>query len=424
MKSTDSPQLTSLPILYLCHGGHHKLTLFAKPDSPWINQRISLEETPDQPLLPMTVSPKVGEPQVLEEKGGSWTLMCPAEGVDTELELMFHSEFTAQPYKASISLGDHRLKFGEINTPTDPIILDEETAVLAVKVTSFYTNKAMENVEVEWFVEGETFKKQTQIDGWCEHIFVPKIVGKPDIQVKVWSVYENDYVKHQFDIEVLATSPWASDLEFLWNDRQFSIGDGFTAYPGRYRLRVNPKNQNLIGSLISAETNVGWLNTAQPPLKPGRELTSTGLEWGIHVQAGKFEKGILEWSCSKFSKKRTMPIQVFTFELYGGGYFTLDETFIPAGGMVKIRRGEIHSLKFTPHAPHPNNPIIGQKLILEPSSNNHGLIFSPEFGQPMNITEKELEWSIDARNASYISMLTIRAFCPQANTSMVFNLRT
>lgn len=399
MKHNREPQSTSTPVLYFCHGGEHTKTIFAEADNPWLNQRVSLNEAPGQPPLPLTVEPQVGDFQVLEEDGASWKFKCPSDGNDTEFALRVQNEYAAPPYDIWVSLGDHRPKFSKTTAPNYPIVLNEDVAELVVTVASFYTGKVLGGVEVEWFVQGETIKKHTEADGRCKHTFTPNGVGEYDIHVRMWSPYDDAYVQHVFKVEVTPTSAWASDLEFSWNGKPFAIGEGILmpTPSTNHILRITPKNSNLIGSDINAYNldNMGWF-TATPPLRNPKTLTQSGIEWRINT-ATAFDTGRLEWRCSKPLKPRVMPIHAFSINLLHGGTMTLDGSIIVAEKYVDLHRDRIQVMKFTPK---PGSSLIGRDLILTlPSGNDYGLVFSPGANSPVQLTEDGIEWSIDGRTA-------------------------
>ncbi|TVT79430.1 hypothetical protein [Pseudomonas sp. H3(2019)] len=418
MKDNREQQSMATPLLYFCHGGTHTQTVFAQADSPWFNQHVSLNGDPEQASLPVTVEPNIGKYQMFGEDGASWKLTCPAEGVDTEFMLWLQSEFTAQPYKIPVSLGDHRIKFSKVTAPTFPIILNEDVAVLAVEVASFYTGKVLEGVEIEWSVGGESFKKHTKVDGWCEHIFTPKNTGDHEIHIKMWSPYDNDYVQHSFNVQVLATSPWGSDLEFLWNGVPFAIGEGIQARPaGNQKLRINAKNSNLLDSRIYANNpDMGWLSSV-PLLKNPKVLGGSGIEWFITIQDGVFSTGNLDWSCSKIGQRRNIPLTVFGRHLSHAGPITIDGKVMTTEKYVELHKDRTQIMRFIPK---PGSSLIGLEFTLRlPRNDTLGLVFTPDVEKPIRLTEQGVEWSIDGRGAR-TGHLLISVECVSPNIRETF----
>lgn len=399
-QDTD-PEATAL----LCHGGEHQLSIVSQTDNPWVNQRLALQQMPVPSPFFADFSPQIGDGQILENGVAKWTVTLPPDGLDSEAKLRLVSEFTAQPYTLNFSTGHYRLKFHEIFQPSQPIVLKEDTAVLSAKVTSHYIEeKYMEGVEVEWFVDGNEYKTLTNAGGRCEFVFVPERAGKPDIHIKLWSPFDNDYIVHNFNIEVLATSQWASDLEFMWNGVPYPINVGITAQEGRnQRIRINPKNANLIGSRIYANRPNMPL-TDIPPLKNPRVLTDAGLEWFIHVHPVAFEVSSLTWRCDPPGISRIIPIRFFGGNLNDSihaGHFTLDGKAVTQY-MVELDRVTTHKLKFTPS---PNNSLIDLDVHLHFLKGAYdGLETLPQLDVKRTLTNEGAEWIIDARSAKASSV--------------------
>ncbi|MDQ3204764.1 MAG: hypothetical protein M3Q94_21720 [Pseudomonadota bacterium] len=391
-KDTDSEAT-----LLLCHGGEHQLSIVSQTDNPWVNQRLALQHMSVPRPFFADFSPQIGDGQILENGVAKWTVTLPPDGLDTEAELRLVSEFTAQPYTLNFSTGHYRLKFHEILQPSQPIVLKEDIAVLSAKVTSHYIEeKHMEGVEVEWFVDGNEYKILTDAGGRCEFVFVPERAGKPDIHIKLWSPFDNDYIVHNFNIEVLATSQWASDLEFMWNGVPYPINVGITAREsGAYqKIRINPKNSNLIGSSFHTDPHRLPIDDVSNLTKP-KLLSDAGIEWFVRVNDA-YTVSSLTWRCTPSGISRNIPIRFFGHNLNSpnAGHFTLDGKAITQY-VVELDKVTTHKLKFTPT---PDNSLIGLDIHLNFSSAHDGMETSPQLEVKRTLTNEGAEWIIDARN--------------------------
>jgi len=193
--------------LFICHGAEHGLKLAAVEGSPWINQGASVN-----PILgetsPISSEPEIGQYQPLLADGAEWKLICPAEGTDIDFNLQVQSEFTAVPYPLSFKLGDYRRKILSERDPISaPVVGDEVTA--EIQVGSFYTDKVLEGVDVDWYFDGTLVRtKQTTDLGWSKFDHSVTEVGEHTITAKVYSPYDDTTSEHTFTLNAYLESPW------------------------------------------------------------------------------------------------------------------------------------------------------------------------------------------------------------------------
>lgn len=393
MRRQEKPAATSSELL-LCHGAEHQLRVVPHADSPWANHKVRLEST-----LVATFDPPHGDYQVFEEDGALWNATLPANGVDTQTTLTLLSEFTAQPYSIEVSTGHHRLIFAQTVQPPVPIVLDEDVADLSIRARSFYIEgKYIADVEIEWLVDDQVIKLPTGVDGWCKYVFEPQRVGKTTVVAKMWSPYEGQYIEHVFDIDVIATTVWETDLQFLWNEEPYSIGEGFWAnQKTNNRLRINPKNQNLIGRSFSAYAkDPAPITGGNLGLK--QTLVDAGIQWLVST-GESFEVSSLIWTCEKSNEPtltRSIPIRFFDGDLSKGGIFTLDGVKVPNTFEISLQRDKVHTLKFIPHS---ENSLIGLDIYLELWQADVGVILFPESGSRIRLPVEGVQWTLDARNS-------------------------
>ena len=193
--------------LLICHGAEHDLKLAAVEGSPWINQGASVNPIPGE-TSPISSEPEIGRYQPLLADGAEWKLKCPPEGTDIDFNLQVQSEFTAVPYPLSFKLGDYRRKILNERDPISaPVVGDEVTA--EIQVGSFYTDKELEGVDVDWYFDGTIVcTVQTTGLGWSKFDHAVTEVGEHTITAKVYSPYDDTTSEHTFTLNVYLESPW------------------------------------------------------------------------------------------------------------------------------------------------------------------------------------------------------------------------
>lgn len=414
MRRQEKPAATSSELL-LCHGAEHQLRVVPHADSPWANHKVRLEST-----LVATFDPPHGDYQVFEEDGALWNATLPANGVDTQTTLTLFSEFTALPHPIEVSTGHHRLIFAQTVQPPVPIVLDEDVADLSIRARSFYIEgKYIADVEIEWLVDDQVIKLPTGVDGWCKYVFEPQRVGKTTVVAKMWSPYEGRYIEHVFDIEVIATSVWETDLEYYWSQQPFSIAKGLWVNRNNStQLQIHPKNQNLVRRYFS-------MYAKDPiPISGGnfgekRMLLDNGTYWFFSTGIG-FQSSALIWTCEgpgQPTLTRSMPIRFYDFDLALGGIFTLDGVQVPWSHDIVLQRDNIHTLKFTPLPQNTESSLVGLDVYLELRGADQGVIIFPKSGERIRLPVEGVEWTLDARHLQPIAHMPFSIRCTEIQCS-------
>jgi hypothetical protein len=212
--------------MYLCHGAEgefaHTFKIEGVIDSPWLDQHVSINHAPGFSSA-VVADPRYGELQEFPSMGAKWQLSCPGDGKDADFEYWVKSEFTAEPYSIPVRLGDYRRKILSSRAPISAPIINDEV-VAEVTIGSFYTDKKLEGVEVQWWVDGEHIRPELTSNlgvSTFKHAFVT--AGIHTVVAKIHSPYNEETVEQKFEVNVYADSPWkgaeltVNGLEVLWN---------------------------------------------------------------------------------------------------------------------------------------------------------------------------------------------------------------
>lgn len=194
------------PVL-ICHGAVHDLRIAAVADSTWVDQGVSCNKVPGE-TFPITSDPQLGAYQKFVATGSEWKLYCPPDGNDIDFSLQLQSEFTAVPYKVALKLGDYRRVILSKRDPISaPVVGDE--VVAEVQIGSFYTDKELEGVEVEWYYDGGLVRNvPTTSQGKSTFNYPLTAEGEHTITAKLHSPYDDTTVEQNFTIYVYMESPW------------------------------------------------------------------------------------------------------------------------------------------------------------------------------------------------------------------------
>ncbi|MBV7545964.1 hypothetical protein KW849_06555 [Pseudomonas sp. PDM26] len=204
---------TGIGPVYICHGAQddlsHTLNIAGVDDnSPWVNHGVSLNHAAGESSSIIT-DPQLGVYQVFKSEGSAWKLNCPANGTDRDFDFWVQTEFTAAPCKIPMRLGHYRRKILDSRRPISaPVVGD--TVAAEVQIGSFYTDKELEGVEVEWYYDdGEMVQKvPTANQGWSKFEHAVTTAGEHTITAKVHSLYDDTTAEQSFTINVYVESPW------------------------------------------------------------------------------------------------------------------------------------------------------------------------------------------------------------------------
>jgi hypothetical protein len=217
----------ALDPVYICHGAEgeqcHVLSFKPEPDSPWANQKFTCHELLGDPGSLIEVDPKFGEYQTLPSAGAALKLHCPPDGLDREMELRLHSEFTAQPLGIALKLGHYRCVFESTRPPIGaPIIGQKVTA--SVTVHSFYTHAPVESIDVVWAIGDQTVSVPSSSSGVSDFIHTVAKEGRQTITATVYNAYDDSTITEEFAFTGYSSSPW-EQARLIVNGNEVEFGD-------------------------------------------------------------------------------------------------------------------------------------------------------------------------------------------------------
>ncbi len=317
----DGEPVSPVRPLYLCLGAsgsaQHTLGFVPEPGNAWLDTEASLNSD-DNPQRAIVARPMWGEDHPLDRH---WTLDCPViEGEEPhELSFKLLNKYTADAYPINVSLGHHRLRFGEVKEAAYyPVLEYKQSVQLGVKVVSHYTGEPLLGREVTWSVNGalQGVTLLTDDEGWVYFTYEPMAAGEFVIMASVVSLYYPSGVFTQaFDVRVLATDPWKEVMAVV--DGMAALWDEKTGYPNRGS--EYPVILKLPDSLLGTELWLIWEGdspvelgvTVRPELKEPVPVTVAELSWMLTCDDrldGRFE---LLLGCSKLllpSRKKPMSL--------------------------------------------------------------------------------------------------------------------
>lgn len=283
----------------------HRLEFILAPDSPWLHTKAALVCN-DNPQGAIIATPDWGVDQPLDSP---WFLQCPLIG-DQEpylFTVQLVNQFIAEPYSMQVSLGHHRLMFGEVlEAAYFPVLELEQSVRLGVRVASWYTGQFLAGRTVTWATEerGVLSTTPTDPEGWAYFDYLPVAAGDIAILASVASPYYASGVETTtLDVRVLATDPWKDVLAVVEGDA--SPWAQKTGYPNRgstYQLSVR-----LPEALRGTELAMRWEGDSaaqlgvrvRPELEEWVPSDAADLSWELDCRDeldGRFQ---LQLSCSK-----------------------------------------------------------------------------------------------------------------------------
>lgn len=197
---------SELPIL-ICYGADHTLSVKGDPQNPWFNYGVSINPASGE-TLPFQSSPAQGALQTLVETGTAWALKCAEDGEERNFDCCIHSEFTATPYRIPMRVGHFSRKFGYTQTII-PASMINETVHASIEVVSTYTGKQLENVKVQWSVDGRfSHFDNTQASGFSRFAYAFPDPGGHTIHASIKNEIDGSLVTHEFSVQIYESNPW------------------------------------------------------------------------------------------------------------------------------------------------------------------------------------------------------------------------
>ena len=351
--------------LLICHGAEHDLKLAAVEGSPWINQGASLNPTLGG-TSPISSEPEIGQYQPLLADGAEWKLICPAEGSDIDFNLQVQSEFTAVPYQLPFKLGDYRRKIlKERNPISAPVVGDEVSA--EIQVVSFYTEKELEGVDVDWYFDGTLVRTvQTKDLGWSKFDHAVTEVGEHTITAKVYSPYDDTTSEHNFTLNAYLESPWEqatlliNGVPVAWNS------------PGAFLFRGQPIDVKVEAPFLRGkEVALDLINPddldieASPDFEAWVPTPDAKASWALAANGTKSGRIKLKLLSKDVVQAWEVPCAVLSANLAEEADVEIESAPVPNEGNWFIRdKPQTVTLKLKPGSPLAGLPVtLSLKVI-------------------------------------------------------------
>ncbi|WP_454836021.1 hypothetical protein [Pseudomonas lini] len=278
--------------LYPCIGAIHELTVRSTDDlGPLHGLRLAATV---EPVLPpgWNITPSLAEPSPMT--AGGVRFLCDLSDTCDAAELRWNAnilgEWFVQPLTLLLKLAHNKVVLGTaFDVATDPVLSKGESARLAVRYLSAFTDKPASNVPVKWD-DGKS--SMTGTDGIAQRDFQPASSGTHHIQALVNNSYDATWIAHSLEVYAHQDDPWL-DLHVQQGSGSTRPWGGQTFFPRRgERLELvvsapenNPlRNQMLTLGLIGLSQLDPQLSFGPVGLGVPRELPVEGLP--IRLLAG------------------------------------------------------------------------------------------------------------------------------------------
>jgi hypothetical protein len=390
--------------LLICHGAEHDLKLAAVEGSPWINQGASLNPTLGG-TSPISSEPEIGQYQPLLADGAEWKLICPAEGSDIDFNLQVQSEFTAVPYQLPFKLGDYRRKIlKERNPISAPVVGDEVSA--EIQVVSFYTEKELEGVDVDWYFDGTIVcTVQTTGLGWSKFDHAVTEVGEHTITAKVYSPYNDTTSEHTFTLNVYLESPW-EQATLLINGEPVAWNS-----PGAFLFRGQPNEVKVEAPFLRGkEVALDLINSdgldieASPEFKEWVSTPDAKASWALAANGTKSGRIKLKLLSNDVIQAWEIPCAVLSANLAEEADVEIESAPVPNDGNWFIRdKPQTVTLKLKPGSPLRGLPVTLSLEVIN-GLDRENVRSEPDFG----CEDTSYSWAVTGNTKSGEFQLSLK----------------
>ncbi|KAA0974854.1 hypothetical protein [Pseudomonas sp. ANT_H12B] len=281
---------------YPCIGAQHDLWFRPKASSPLSGLQLALRwKNEPEGKYGIIFNPDLGHVAQLQPSGNKWELNCvSASRVESfSLELFFPElELVYTPLK--MSLGNHRLLvWAARQAAMDPVLANNESVRLGLRLRSFYTTKAVMDAPIKFERPGTTdLEALTEEDGWAPCDYQPRSAGDLVVTASFLNRYNGESVSTPFQVTVLANDPWAGlKFEFAGDPKAEAIGVK-TVFPrrgGTYTIKLIPAGvgSDMVGRGVALGLSGIGASEIGATLTPGwgnpQTMTPTGVTWTLKL---------------------------------------------------------------------------------------------------------------------------------------------
>ncbi|MBC3208012.1 Ig-like domain-containing protein [Pseudomonas sp. SWRI111] len=261
-------QLTDLrgQPLFPCIGAVHRYIFRTNALSPLVGLAIDLVWSGSSAEeLGIALNPPPKSVNIVDDSGFSWTLDCSKSTHPGVFNIYFTSPSGSSDVN-KMSLAHNKITIEDARgTAVDPVI-GQEPAWMWLKVSSpFLPDLALDQIPVQWTVDGNTKEHTTGADGWSGFPVVPDIPGEQVVTASIRSPYDGFEESRSMKVVSLAEDPWAG-FEYSFDSRPFKPLGQSTEFPrrnGQHNLRVRVTDGN---ALLDQYLTLGMTGTGPTKL--------------------------------------------------------------------------------------------------------------------------------------------------------------
>ncbi|SCX62045.1 hypothetical protein SAMN03159507_02524 [Pseudomonas sp. NFACC32-1] len=272
---------------YPDRGASYRLEVSFAADSPLLNRHVWLawEGKPPEDLG-VTVQPALMQPVPVTSTPLVWRLDCQDLN-DGQFNLRLGSADLLRPTVVNpMSLARHSLKIGEVRGPNRAPVVDEgDYAWCMLRVVTQAGDQPVAGVAVEWDASGGLQRTFTGVDGWASVIDRPAVHRAYTLAARVNPREGAPALKHDFEIQTLATSAWKTASFTLDETAVDRVGAGAVCRMGQtyaFRLAVESGSP-----LIGKEISLRWRDPAAvrsiviANMEAPVTVTASGVQWSV-----------------------------------------------------------------------------------------------------------------------------------------------
>lgn len=166
-----------------------------------------------------------------------------------------------------------------------PVVDEQESALMQVKVVHVVaagTGDPVEGAMVEFEEpDGTITATRSGAGGWASHWFAPRSAGNHVVIARIKAHPEAPVIEVPFDVPAIATSPWAGNVRFLFDNVEVDRKTvGMLCFRGdTHTLKVVPDAGS---SWIGRNISLHWRNGVPQPI--GLNISDLGIPKSLPVQ--------------------------------------------------------------------------------------------------------------------------------------------
>ncbi|WP_434766525.1 Ig-like domain-containing protein [Pseudomonas triticicola] len=228
--------------LFPCIGALHRFILRTNALGPLVGSYSDLRwGGTSAEELGIDLKPPPQSNNFIDDSGFTWTLDCSKSTNSGFFTLGFFNQYFNLGDINRMTLGHHKITIEDAReSAVDPVI-GQEPAWMWLKVRSPYCpDLALDQVPVQWTVDGNTQEQRTGADGWSGFPFAPATADEHGVTASIVSPYDRFEESRSMKVVSLSEDPWAG-FEYSLDFKPFQPLGKTTEFPrrnGQHHLRV------------------------------------------------------------------------------------------------------------------------------------------------------------------------------------------